>query len=136
MPICFRVDAAARCVFVTGESPVVDDDLTRYQQELATHPDHGPGFHQLVDLRAVDGAGVTAAGVRFAGSLTDAFAPYLRDTRCAVVVSEDLAFGMARVFGAHASEALEVGVFHEIEEARAWIGLDEGGASAVGSGNR
>ena len=125
MPIGFRVDTVRRCVFVTGAPPVLDADLTQYQRDLAAHPDHGPGFQQLVDMRAVPGLHVTAQGVEVAGRLTELFADHLQGTKCAVVVSTDLAFGMTRMFAAHASDAIEIRVFEELNAAMSWLGLGD-----------
>jgi hypothetical protein len=46
--------------------------------------------------------------------------------RSALVVPEDLAFGLARMYGARLSPSLhsQIGVFRELEEALNWLGLD------------
>lgn len=123
MPIRFRIDPITRCVHATGEEPLTDGDLRQYQLDLAAHPDHGPGFDQLVDLRAVGALGITALGIRTAGRLSDHFAEQVRGTRCAVVVASEVAYGLARMFVAFSSESVEFQVFRDFGAARAWLGL-------------
>ena len=123
MPISFRVDSLRRCVFAVGVSPLTDGDLTQYQIDLAAHADHGKGFDQLFDMRAVDdGVELTHAGVRIAGHMTDQYAEYLQETKIAIVVSTSAAFGMARMLAAYLSGSLEVNVFKAPEAARIWLG--------------
>ena len=123
MPIHFRVHKDELCVHATGEDPLTDADLRQYQMQLAAHPEHGAGFHQLVDLREVSGLAVTSSGVREAGHLSDHFAEQVRGTRCAVVVATDVAFGMARMFEAYITESVDYRVFTDPDEAEQWIGL-------------
>lgn len=124
MPISFQLDAVNRCVLASAESPLMDADLTQYQLALAAHPDHGPGFNQLVDLRDVNAGAVTSLGVRMAGSLTGRYAQQLAGTRCALVVSAGESFGLSRMFEAYASDVMEVDIFEDLEAAREWLGLE------------
>ena len=56
----------------------------------------------------------------------DAAAAGLGDYRLAIVASEPVVFGMARMYQAHTADALSnVMVFRTVSEARAWLGLPE-----------
>lgn len=130
VPIHFRVDTGDRCVHVTGSDPLTDEDVTQYQHHLAAHPDHGAGFDQLVDLTGVDGLVVTVEGVKLAARLTDTWADHIGGCKLAIVTSSVVAYGMARMFSAYASQSLDIRIYKDLGEARRWLGLDEEEASA------
>ena len=125
MPIHFTIDTSAKCVYATGTEPLTDGDLLKYQVALSEHPDHAAGFDQLLDMRAVSGVQVTAFGVREAGTLSRHFTDYVRGTKCAVVASDGVAFGLARMFTAYAADVIFFKVFHELDEALEWLGPEE-----------
>lgn len=125
MPIHFTIDTTIRCVYAVGTEPLTDADLLKYQVELSDHPDHGAGFDQLLDMTSISGVQVTAFGVREAGKLSREFSDYLRGTKCAVVATDGVAFGLARMFTAYAADVIYFKVFHEIEAAREWLTTGE-----------
>ena len=125
MPIRYQLDPVSKCVFATGEEPVTDSDLLKYQVDLSEDPLHGAGFDQLLDMRQVSGLHATAFGIREAGRLSHHFDEHLRGTRCAVVASSGVGFGLARMFTACASDVMLLEVFQDMASARAWLGLDE-----------
>jgi len=125
MPIHFTIDKSAKRVYATGSEPLTDSDLLKYQVALSEHPDHGAGFDQLLDMRSISGVHVTAFGVREAGTLSRQFADYLRGTKCAVVATDGVAFGLARMFTAYAVDVIYFKVFQELEAAREWLTTGE-----------
>ena len=108
-------------MYAKASEPLVDADLTRYQLALADDPDHGDGFDQLLDLTDVVGLSVTAEGVSEAARVAETFEAQVLGTRCAVVVSSTVAYGMGRMFQAMAPGAVEVGIFRRLSDAREWL---------------
>jgi hypothetical protein len=130
VPIQFRVDVTDRCVYAKGVDPLVDEDITRYQRELASHPEHGGGFDQFIDLTGLTGHTVTADGIRMGASMTGLYADQIRGSRMAIVATEMVAYGMARMFAAYAYDAMDVRIFRDAESARLWLGREEKKAHA------
>jgi hypothetical protein len=118
----YRIDPARRVVFSVFEGTVTDEELPAYAAALRADPDFEPSFSQLADTRGVVRLDVSGAAV----GLLVGVNPYGAGSRTAVVVSSDLAFGMARMYQIRRSSAPdEVEVFRDVNEARRWLGLDE-----------
>ena len=104
-----------------GEGTLSDDDLRGHQAAVRADPKFDPGFRQLWDFRAVSEVAVSTDCVRDL-SRTSSFA---EGSRRALVVHSDLQFGLARMFQTLTEHTPHVvGVFRDLDEARAWLGLD------------
>jgi hypothetical protein len=89
-------------------------------REMYESPDYRPDAPRLYDARAFEDVFAT----RELRSLAyrPEFIQAVDDARSAIVVSRDVAFGMARMYQAWMDDQpVKVRVFHEIEEARAWL---------------
>ncbi len=121
MPVSYRIDRERRIVFTEASGVVTDSELIEFQKQLRDDPEFEPDFHQLSDCRAIDEVGVTSEGVQEAASRS----PFGQGSLRAIVVSSDVAFGMARMFENLRHEAQdEVRVFRNAQEARRWLGLE------------
>src|SRR3972149_3691406 len=124
MPISYRIDPSRKLVLTTATGVLTDDDLIRHKQRLVADPAFQPDMRQLSDVRGVTDLQVTPLGVRLMVAADEAHAPALGGHRLAIVVIEDLTFGMARMYQMLAEDTTRsVGVFREIAEAEAWLGL-------------
>lgn len=122
MPIDFQVDVARRRVVATGAPPISDRDLTRYELDLAAHPDHGAGFDQLLDMREIASATqVTSAGIQLASHVAGEYADHVGGTKMAVVVAGKVAYGLARMFAAYSEGLMDVRVFRDLDDAVSWL---------------
>ena len=96
MPISYRIDPSRKLVLTTATGVLTDDDLIRHKQRLVADPAFQPGMRQLSDVRGVTDLQVTPLGVRLMVAADEGHAAALAGHRLAIVVSKDLAFGMAR----------------------------------------
>lgn len=117
----YRIAPARRMVFSVFEGTVTDGELSAYAAALGairTSSRASPSSPTRAESR-ID---VSSAAVELLVDVN----PYGAGSRTAVVVSSDVAFGMARMYQIRRSSAPdEVGVFRDVREAWRWLGLDE-----------
>ncbi len=96
----------------------MDADLRGTQDGVRDDPRFAPDFSQLYDLTAVTEIGLTPTGMRALANRS----PFDRDARRAIVVSSDVAFGMARMYQMIAdSDPTQFRIFRDVNEAFAWL---------------
>jgi hypothetical protein len=94
-------------------------DASAHQANLRKHPDFDPGFSQLMDCTQVTKAELSQADVqRLAGEAI--FSPC---SRRAILVTSDVAFGLARMFEMLRESRGEQGirVFRDLDGALEWV---------------
>jgi len=128
MPIAYRVDHDARVVVAAGYGVFSDGDVFGYQREVWSRKDV-TGYNELVDMSRVTHIALPSADrVKDLASLAAEMDPPGTRSRMAVVASENLAFGLGRMFQAHREldrrSTKEVGIFRTMEEALAFLELD------------
>jgi hypothetical protein len=125
MPATYEIDLARRLVVSRGWGVLEDADLATAQAALRADPRFDAHFRQIFDVTAVTEVRVTGEAL-ISLSRASAFAV---DARRAVVVSGDLAFGMARMYGL-ASDRGEsfFQIFRDEESALRWLDEDPAGA--------
>lgn len=121
MPGSYLIDVARGIVFSRGWGVTTDEHIAAHAETLKADPRFDPAFRQIFDFRELTEIRVTGAGVRNVAQLN----PFRRDARRAFVVSSGEAFGLTRMFGHLTDSSLEeFAIFHAIEPALEWIGLD------------
>jgi hypothetical protein len=125
MPIRYEVDPARGLVVATAEGVVTEADLLDYVTSVLANPDIRPGFRELVDLRGVTRIEIRpSALVDGVPSSIKEFAQQLRETRTAVVVSEDRVEEVSRLFDlVRRIVPNTIRLFRDMDGARAWLGL-------------
>ena len=95
------------------------DDLMGHQDRLLKDPDFNPSYSQLFDLTHITELQVGPEEVRRLAQ-RHVFSP---TSRRAVVVKDDLQYGLARMFEIHRELAGESGirVFRNLDDALNWI---------------
>lgn len=90
------------------------EDLIGHQERLLKDPDFDPTFSQVVDFTRLTKVEVTATDVRLVAK-RNIFSSH---SRRAMVVKNDLQYGLARMFEIHRELAGEVGIqaFRNLEE--------------------
>jgi len=129
MPITYRVDHDRRVVLAVAHGMLTMENLFTYQQELASLPG-ATSYDELVDMTPVthieDSPGPRARDLASFAASTDH--PTLR-SRFAIVAPSALSFGLGRMYASlresDRRSTKEVGVFRTMEEARAFLGLQE-----------
>ena len=81
-----------------------------------------PGMNELADISKADLSRVTPSGLRALASIVeDIFGNHDFFMKVAVYAPENLSFGMARIYSAHASRFEAHRVFRDLDEAREWL---------------
>lgn len=103
----------------TGAGALTREDVWQHMDMLSKDPDFDRNFSQLQDFTHLTGIDIDAADVR-AFAKRDVFSP---ESRRAIVVKNDLQFGLARMYQTHRELAGETGirVFRTLEEGLDWV---------------
>jgi hypothetical protein len=115
----YRIDKKRRLVLSTGSGVFTMADSLAHQDKLLHDPDFAPDFCQLWDLSLVTEVQLTSDDLRRLAQ-RPVFSP---DSRRAVLVSSDLAFGLSRMFAIFREILGETGirVFRDRGEALDWV---------------
>ena len=115
-----RIDRERRLVEVTATGSLTAADLIEYQGRLRADPDFDPGMALLADFSAANGNLLDGAGLRRVASS----APFGPAAPRAILVGDDLTFGLTRMFAAYSEFAMHsemVRAFRDRESALQWI---------------
>jgi hypothetical protein len=97
---------------------VTDQELLAHVRALTIDPRFARDFRQLVDLRDVTSVQITASCIREMVRLN----PYGAGARRAVVVTNDVVFGMARMYQILSDESPdELQIFRKMDDALQWL---------------
>jgi hypothetical protein len=117
----YKIDKERRLVLSSGAGQLTKEDILGHMDRLSKDPDFQPEFCQLADFRQIDNVAFGPEEVRqFAER--NIYAP---GARRAILVKDDLQFGLARMFEIYRELNGENGirVFRELDEAMDWIVL-------------
>ena len=119
MPAFYKIDKERRLVMTTIYGVVTLADGLAQQEKLCNDPDFDPSFSQLMDYTHAVKFDFSTEDVRTFAQHS-VFSP---NSRRAILVSGDLAFGLARMFEVLRESFGEKGirVFRNLEEALDWV---------------
>jgi hypothetical protein len=119
MPAFYKIDKERKLVMSAGSGVLTREDLLGHQERLLKDPEFDPTFSQLSDFTQITKVDLTPEDVRFAAR-KNIFSPH---SRRAMLVKDDLQYGLARMFEIHRELAGEKGirVFRNIDEALDWV---------------
>lgn len=114
-------------IVVTHIGLIPDDEFLGFYNAFFTGGALRPSMNLLVDLRQADSSPRSSEVLRhLAGSLRRLPVEIAPGTKVAVVAPEDLAYGLARMYGTLADAvSWEFSVFRSMKDARKWLGLPE-----------
>ncbi len=125
MPITYEIDREQNLIVTTASGTLTDDDVLGLKARLVQDKHFKPGMRELSDIRNIDRLDVTPAGVRAMVKQDRDDAVIVSSHRLAIVLSDDVAFGMARMYQMLTESTMDdVGVFRDIEEAKSWLKSD------------
>ena len=128
MPCDYTIDLARSLVLSRGWAVVTDREFLAHARALTADPRFARNFHQLIDLRDVTNVQFTAASIREAVRLN----PFGAGARRAVVVTNDVVFGMARMYQILADESPdELQIFRKMDDALQWLGIADAKAELL-----
>lgn len=119
MPASYTIDKERRLVLSVGTGLLTREDLWGHMERLSEDPNFDPTFCQLLDFTRVTGLDVEPENVRQLAQRN----VFWQQSRRSFVVTNDLQFGLARMFEIHRDLAGEKGirVFRTFVEAVDWL---------------
>lgn len=133
-PLAHRIHPDLGVVVTVWTGAATDAEMQRSHRALYGAEAWRPGLNELVDLRGADLTSITLEGMR---RLADIVARAMNGSetsfQTALLVSADLAFGMARLYQGHQDDDVgTVQVFRDEGEALDWLGLEAWPAPETG----
>ena len=121
MPITYTIDRQQNLIHTMGAGDITFAEVLDHFQALAADPAFNPGTDVLLDLLGCTSP-PSNAQVREAAAFLEHRSVRLRFGRCAVVASQDVMYGMMRIFQVFAESAFaSIRVFRNLEDARLWL---------------
>ena len=123
MPISSQIDSSLGVVFSTFQGVVTKEDIFAQVARFYSDSAFKPSFNHLIDTRGTTRFDVSFAGMRAVSS----HSAFNEKSRRAVVAENTEMRGAARVYQILREEQGrpdQVKVFHDMAEARRWLGLD------------
>ena len=122
MPISYRIDAGRRLVVTTAHGVLTDEDILTLKRRLTDDPEFQTNMCELSDVRSITDLQVTPAGIQKMVALDSISPP--TGYRLAIVVGENVVFGMARMYQSLTERSLpHVNVFRDYDAATRWLGV-------------
>jgi hypothetical protein len=108
---------------VVGHGKATVEDFKQITQELISHAQFVGGINFLHDYRDIYSGHLTIEEVMIIASMVASHREVLGNGRWALLVNDDLNFGMGRMWEALVSEDLDIdiSVYRDESEALAWI---------------
>jgi hypothetical protein len=115
----YKIDKERRLVLSFGAGLLTEEDILGHMDRISKDPEFDPSYSQLVDFRQI-------TGIEFGPEDVRQFAErniFSSRARRAILVKDDLQFGLARMFEIHRELNGETGirVFRTFDEALDWI---------------
>ncbi len=123
MPIEYRIDKKRKIVLTVARDSLSDEELLEHKNILMADPEFEKGMVELSDVRAVTHFNLSTAAIDDLVSADRQKHPKLEGYRLAIVVPDDLGFGLARMYGVRTELNVPVGIFRDMNEAMAWLGI-------------
>lgn len=119
----YDFDPRGFVLITASDNPAAETELAVYQEMMADPAFH-PGIDILLDNRARS-TGADSAHVKKMSRHTNNSSAELQGCRCAIVVENDVEYGMARMYDLISdSNPLRVRVFRVMKEAEDWLASD------------
>jgi len=128
MPAKHHINNASQLLITTWEGEAVDVDfieaIKKYQKDIQSNSDYHH-FNEIVDLTRITGIKLTTNGIKHISSIASSSDQNRANTKLALIVSSNLAFGLARMYEAYRSMSRninkEIRVFKNEDDAFVWI---------------
>jgi hypothetical protein len=119
MPFSYKIDKERKMVMSTGFGVFTLADALGHQEKLRKDPDFDPSFCQLMDFTHVAKLDLRAEDVRRLAQASI----FAHDSKRAILVASETAFGLARMFEILRSTFGEKGIqaFRNLDDALDWV---------------
>lgn len=126
MGIFYYIDTAQQLMVLVAEGDLADEQFVEDIETALNDPVVGPDLRVLFDLRGVEQFKVTTWSVHAITGITKSMESKLTNVKMAIVASNALIYGMARMYKIlRSSSPAEVVVFRDLDEAKCWLGATE-----------
>ena len=123
MPITYSIDHERGVVLTTASGVLTDDELLHHKRKMTSDPNFKPGLVGLSDIREIAELAVTTEGIRSLVKQDALDAERLKGFKLAIVASDDVVFGMARMYQTMTQDnVFNVRIFRDLDEAKKWLG--------------
>jgi hypothetical protein len=123
VPTKIIIDRESGVVYSTLSGKLGTADLVRHIAAIREHPDFDPFFNELIDATEVTSLDIPSADIQ-AFAMQDS--PFDRSAKRLFVASEDLIFGLARMFQTFGGDRRpNFSVVRTLAEARKRLGLND-----------
>jgi hypothetical protein len=128
MTIEHRIHHDRRLVWARALGTLTDQEVFTYQLEVWSQPEVA-GFHELIDMSAVERVAVLSADrIRQLASLAAAMDARTTESKLAIVAPNDFEFGLGRTYETYreleSESRKEPRVFRSVAEALRWLGIE------------
>jgi hypothetical protein len=119
VPIFLKIDKERKLVLTTGSGFITKEEVLAHQDQILKDPDFAPSFSQLADFARLTNTDISMADLQILAK-QDIFSI---QSRRAIIVKGELAFGFARIFELYRqlAGARGIRVFRTHDEALKWI---------------
>lgn len=125
MPLSYEIDVEKNLMLVHGEKGLSYDDVIAHQKALLGDDRIRPGMRSLVDLRKLTAFEMAGRDVFNLAQTREEYPFFSSEGRTAVIVGDETAFAMARMYMLSRKTYVEpMAIFYKEEEAYAWLGLE------------
>lgn len=116
----YTIHQSIRIVVTTWSGRLTDSSLTSSYMELFNDEAWNPDFNELADFRDADVSQITKKGLE---AIADMSFEFEGNKKSAILVSQDLSFGLARIYEVLTESSSETArVFRDPIIALAWLG--------------
>ena len=123
MPVHYRIDESHSVVRLDVSDPLDIEQILNTVRGLLADPRLCPGLNIISNHSALD-ASATIGMVKLIPTFLKELGERLGSFDCAIVVSGDLSFGMARMTEVFADDGpARVRGFRSLDEAEEWLGI-------------
>ena len=128
MPANHHIDSNNQLIITTWEGIACDiefiEAIKHYQNNIQNRPDC-INYNEVVDLRKVTSLKLTTEGIKTIGSIASNTDSKELNKKIALIVSSNLAFGLARMYEAYRSFSntsnKQIRVFKNASDAFLWV---------------
>ena len=130
MPIDYEVLKNGQFVYAVASGELTSEDLVGYDKALAVNHGIKDGFKELFDASRITRNDITKETVnQLVESNLQKSKDRVSGSKCAIVVSGDLSFHLAKYFESQAADLdLTTIVFNDLSTARIWLGISKASA--------
>lgn len=121
MPIEYTFNAETNTIHSYGKGTLTSLELRNHVQAIIENPRISDSFHELCDLNGVEDLCLSSFELRHLTKEEQKQSAIFSQCRLAIVTSNDLVFGMMRIYESVSNEAFNIRICRTRDEAKEWL---------------